>query len=260
MLFKKGLKCLFVSGLFICIAPAHAQSPSASSSNPPKSLAIGSTARVHGLEWDLHEVTIGQVKQMAQAEQFISRAEKEGGGYIYENGWTKKSNWNWRTPYGVPGKDNEPAVHLTFDEAQRICKFFGKRLPTDTEWTQAAYLENRAVPPKGFERGKRYEYPNGDSAKNSHCLTGCGNYSGLAPQGSLNRGVGHVSVLTTPAGVNGLFDMGGNVWEWVATGTGNERITRGSSWWYGPERQAERDVATKPMDTRVAYIGFRCVR
>jgi formylglycine-generating enzyme required for sulfatase activity len=57
-----------------------------------------------------------------------------------------------------------------------------------------------------------------------------------------------------------LYDMGGNVWEWVDGGTGNERITRGGSWWYGPERQVADDVATKPRETRVVYIGFRCVK
>ncbi|NBT83376.1 MAG: hypothetical protein EBT58_00710 [Betaproteobacteria bacterium] len=81
--------------------------------------------------------TIGQVKTVAKSIRFVSRAEQEGGGYIYESGWTKKSNWNWRQPFGVPGQDSEPAVHLTFDEAQSICRFFGKRLPTDQEWTQA---------------------------------------------------------------------------------------------------------------------------
>ena len=66
--------------------------------------------------------------------------------------------------------------------------------------------------------------------------------------------------MTTPAGVNGLYEMGGNVWEWVDTGHGNQRITRSASWWYEAERQRESDVATKPIDTRVVYIGFRCVR
>ena len=220
----------------------------------------GATARIHGIEWDLHEVTIGQVKQMAKATNFVSRAEKEGGGYVYEAGWTKKNGWNWRSPFGVPGQDNEPAVHLTFDEAQAVCKFFGKRLPNDKEWTSAAYLEQRDKPPVGFEKGKRYAYPNGDSAKASHCLSGCGNYQGTAPAGTLNRGVGAVPVMTTPAGVNGLYEMGGNVWEWVDTGRGDERITRSSSWWYDAGRQREDDVATKPRDTRVVYIGFRCVR
>jgi formylglycine-generating enzyme len=235
-----------------------AVSPAVSAAAGPP--AIGQVAQVHGLEWDIHEMTVGQVKQFAKATGFISRAEREGGGTIYELGWTKKAGWNWRQPFGTPAADAEPAVHLTFDEAQRICRHFGKRLPTDAEWVKAAYLESRDSPPTGFTKGKRYPLPNGDSAKASHCLSGCGNYAGTAPAGSLNRGVGHVPVFTTAAGVNGLFDMGGNVWEWVDTGSGSERVTRGSSWWYGPERQQESDVATKPADTRVAYIGFRCVK
>ena len=221
---------------------------------------VGATATIHGLGWDLHEMTVGQVKQMAKATGFVSRAEREGGGSIYELGWTKKPGWTWRQPFGVPAQDREPAVHLTFDEAASICKYFGKRLPTDEEWVKAAYLEQRPTPPKGFVTGKRYPYPNGDSAVASHCLSGCGNYPGLAPKGSLRRGVGHVAVMTTPAGVNGLYEMGGNAWEWVATGSGDERITRSASWWYDADRQRESDVATKPRDTRVGYIGFRCVR
>lgn len=221
---------------------------------------VGASATIHGIRWDLHEMTVGQVKEMAKATGFVSRAEREGGGSIYELGWTKKSGWTWRQPFGIPAQDREPAVHLTFDEAASICQFFGKRLPTDQEWVNAAYLEQRANPSRGFVKGKRYPYPNGDSAAASHCLSGCGNYAGLAPKGSLRRGVGHVAVMTTPAGVNDLYEMGGNVWEWVATGNGDERITRSASWWYEADRQRESDVATKPRDTRVAYIGFRCVR
>jgi len=66
-----------------------------------------------------------------------ARAKKEGGSFIYENGWTRKKGWTWLQPFGVPAKDQEPAVHLNFDEAQAICQFFGKRLPKDQEWTSA---------------------------------------------------------------------------------------------------------------------------
>jgi formylglycine-generating enzyme required for sulfatase activity len=59
--------------------------------------------------------------------------------------------------------------------------------------------------------------------------------------------------------VNGLYDMGGNVWEWTATERNGGYITRGASWWYGPERQQESDVESKPGDIAVVYIGFRCV-
>jgi formylglycine-generating enzyme required for sulfatase activity len=222
--------------------------------------ALGTQVLVHGLMWDVHEVTIGQVRHLAQRQGFVSRAEREGGGYVYEAGWVQKKGWTWKTPYGGAAKDEEPAVHLTFDEAQQICQYAGKRLPRDDEWVRAAYLEQRPSAPAGFIKGQRYLYPNGVSAQRSHCLSGCGPYVGRAPQGALDRGVGHVEVMTTPAGVNGLFDMGGNVWEWVDSGDGSERITRGASWWYGPDRQRELDVATKPRDTRVVYIGFRCVQ
>ena len=226
----------------------------------PAQGALEPQQAVGALLFDLHEVSVGTVRRFAQATGFVSRAEREGGGYIYESGWTKKPGWTWKAPFGRAAQDNEPAVHLMFDEAQAICRHFGKRLPTDAEWTGAAYLEQRPRPPAGFQAGQRYPYPNGTSARQSHCLEGCGRYAGQAPSGSLTRGVGHVPVATTPAGVNGLHEMGGNVWEWVDTGSGQDRITRGASWWYGPERQREDDVATKPTDTRVAYIGFRCVQ
>ncbi len=221
---------------------------------------VGHTVLVGPLQWDAHEVTIGQVKAFASATGFVSQAERAGGGTVFESGWTQKKAWIWRSPYGVAARDDEPAVHLDFDEAQTICRHSGKRLPTDAEWTSAAYLEQRPTPGANWVRGQRYPYPLGASAKESHCLGPCANYRGTAPKDSLTRGVGHVPVMTTPPGVNGLYDMGGNVWEWVDGGTGNERITRGGSWWYGPERQVAEDVATKPRDTRVVYIGFRCVK
>ena len=216
--------------------------------------------RVHGLMWDAHEVSVGQVRQFAQQTGFVSQAEKDRGGFIYEAGWTQKMGWTWQAPFGKLAQDNEPAVHLTFDEAQQVCRFQGKRLPSDPEWVKAAYVEQRDLPPAGFVKGQRYTYPSGHSAQQSHCLNGCGNYPGTAPQGALWRGVGHVPVMTTPPGVNGLFEMGGNAWEWVDSGQGSEKITRGGSWWYDANRQIESDVATKPKDTRVGYIGFRCVQ
>lgn len=216
---------------------------------------------VYGILWDQHEMTIGEVKRYAAATGFQSAAEKAGGGTSYELGFVKKPGWTWRTPYGVAAGDNEPAVHLNAFEAQAICEFFGKRLPTDKEWVEAAFVEQRKAPPAGFQRGQRYPYPNGSNPKGSHCLSSaCGNYKGLAPPGSLLRGDGHVAAGTTQPGVNGLSDMGGNVWEWTSTKVNSERITRGASWWYGPEQQMEGNVATKPENTVVVYIGFRCVR
>jgi formylglycine-generating enzyme required for sulfatase activity len=218
-----------------------------------------STVKVGNLSWDQTEMTIADMKAFASATEFVSAAEKNGGGLSYESGFVKKPGWTWKTPYGVPAKDAEPAVHLNQAEAASVCRYFGKRLPTDAEWTAAAFVEQRSNSPAGFVKGERYPFPGGNTPAVSHCLSGCGDYKGLAPAGALNRGTGHVTAGTTKPGVNGLLDMGGNVWEWTATERNGGFITRGASWWYGPERQKEADVESKPADIGVVYIGFRCV-
>lgn len=238
----------FLSGLLMfagSCAPLYAGSP-------PQRL-------IHQLLWDAHEVTVEQVLAYANVSGFISAAEKAGGGSVYESGWVQKSGWTWRAPYGRAAALDEPAVHLTFDEAASICRHAGKRLPTDAEWVNAAYLEQRTPTPSGWTFGKRYPYPNGDEAIGSHYLGSQTTAAKSIPVGALSRGRGHAPVMQTKPGVNGLWDMGGNVWEWVDTGDDQQRITRGASWWYGPERQREQDIATKPRDTQVVYIGFRCV-
>ena len=103
---------LIALGLSLCFS-SQAQTPLPSPS-------IGAQLKVHGLLWDAHEVTVAQVKRFAQSTGFVSRAEKEGGGYIYESGFVLKKGWTWRAPFGIPAQDNEPAVHLTFDEAQKF--------------------------------------------------------------------------------------------------------------------------------------------
>jgi formylglycine-generating enzyme required for sulfatase activity len=59
--------------------------------------------------------------------------------------------------------------------------------------------------------------------------------------------------------VNGLFDMGANLWEWVADRRGDEALTVGGSWWYGPEQARASGPQWKRADFHALYIGFRCV-
>ena len=75
----------------------------------------------------------------------------------------------------------------------------------------------------------------------------------------LNRGYGHARVGTTKAGVNGLFDMGANVWEWARSDQGATAATMGGSWWYGAAQMKADYGATKPRDMAATYIGFRCI-
>ena len=47
---------------------------------------IGHSVSVGPLQWDAHEVTIGQVKAFASATGFVSQAERAGGGTVFEAG------------------------------------------------------------------------------------------------------------------------------------------------------------------------------
>jgi formylglycine-generating enzyme len=208
---------------------------------------------------DPTEVSIREFRAFAEATRFVSTAEKAGGGQTYEGGWQQRPGWTWRTPYGKPGTDAEPVVHVTYPEAEAFCAWAGKRLPTDQEWGEAAYTERRTVSPAGFIAGKTYPFPTGDSPIGANCLGDCGTVTTVATAVT-TRGKGHAEVGTTRAGVNGLFDMGGNVWEWVDSGPGPEKRTRGGSWWYGAASMRNEHVQTKPAAMSAVYIGFRCAR
>ncbi len=226
-----------------------------------------------GLQIARTETTVGQFKRFAQATGFTSAAERAGGGQVYEAGWVQKPGWTWRRPFGgaQDAAADEPAVHLGFDEAQAFCRWAGGRLPTDAEWVRAAYTELRSTPPASLTTGTTYPFPTGSSPAGAQCLADCGPAAqarAIAHGATLQRGHGHARAGSTPAGVNGLHDMGGNAWEWVDEPAGApgqsagsaERRTRGGSWWYGAAQMRAEHLQSKPGDTTVVYIGLRCVR
>ncbi|WP_197026557.1 formylglycine-generating enzyme family protein [Hylemonella gracilis] len=214
--------------------------------------------RIGQFEIDRTEVSIGQFAAYVAATGAVTEAERQGG-QTYESGWQRRAGWHWRAPFGTPGGPREPAVHLTHPEAAAYCRWAGKRLPTDREWGEAAYTEHRVSPPQPWIAGRSYRYPTGDHPSGANCLEGCGQVATVA-RAVTSRGRGHAEVGRSAAGVNGLYDMGGNVWEWVDSGAGSEQRTRGGSWWYGPEAMRDDHVQTKPATMSAVYIGFRCAR
>ena len=178
---------------------------------------------IRGFAIDRKEVSIAQFARYAQASGIVTTAEKAGGGSTYEGGWVQRTGWTWRTPFGLQASDNEPAVHISFAEARAYCQWAGKRLPTDAEWMEAAYTERRAQPPAGFSTGQTYPYPTGSSPQGANCLGDCG---ARPPTPARLRQPRHHHPRARPcahrqhrAGVNGLFEMGANAWEWTDGGT-----------------------------------------
>jgi sulfatase modifying factor 1 len=215
---------------------------------------------INGFMIDRTEVSIADFQRFATDTGFVSQAEHAGGGEVYGWGWEQKAGWIWKTPFGVQSSDQLPAVHLTYDEADSYCRWRGARLPTEDEWREAAYTERRSDPGPEFVTGKQYSYPTGDTSEGANCLSECGYRPPVSYSSLLNRGIGPAPVGSTKQGVNGLYDMGANVWEWVNSGEGDQKVTAGGSWWYEAFRMHRNDRATKPRGTAVVYIGFRCAQ
>jgi formylglycine-generating enzyme required for sulfatase activity len=145
------------------------------------------------------------------------------------------------------------------------------RLPTDAEWSLAAGLSREdGRTPKEKDFGVKDAYPWGMQWPPP---SGAGNYYDAAArqkhsEGDFIEAYNDGYPDTSPAGVFkpnefGLYDLGGNVWEWCEDGyddKGDTRVLRGASW-----RTGERDRLLSsrrldgPPEARGAYVGFRVV-
>ena len=134
---------------------------------------------------------------------------------------------------------NMPATAITFDKARAYCVEKHKRLPTSEEWQLACRGQTAA------------EYSYGSSFDRSKARSGRRIWTD-----------GPKAVGSFDPNEFGLYDMSGNVWEWVDNGeTGEEnRSVLGGSWVDGPRRT--KCVASRNAAPSVAAVnyGFRCAR
>jgi formylglycine-generating enzyme len=147
-----------------------------------------------------------------------------------------------------------PVERVTWMEAKDFCRKLGKRLPTEMEWEFAA----RAGSNDFFYWGNRPSDSYSWNAKNSNFKS--------QPIG-----------LKRPNRL-GLYDMSGNVWEWVSDwfdpnyyknspkrspkgpSNGKLKTLRGGS--FGTTQDLQRPTARRgaPIDAKYNDIGFRCAK
>jgi sulfatase modifying factor 1 len=150
--------------------------------------------------------------------------------------WEYKKGADWRHPFGtgssIKGKENYPVVHICYEDAEAYAKWAGKRLPTEAEWEFAArggkagnlYAWGNELKPDGKWPANIFEgsFPDKDNAGDG--------YAGVAP------------VKQYAPNAYGLYDIGGNVWEWCSD-------------WYRPDyyQQLKDGVTKNPKGPSDSY-------
>jgi len=184
-----------------------------------------------------YPVTVAQYKAFVENNGYLNNQWWNAGGFGEE-----RMPMDWDEQLEHP---NRPVVGVNWYEAAAYCAWAGGRLPTSDEWEATAQgKDGREYPWGGAKPDEtRANYWLKSSPKHPTPV-------GLYPAGA------------TPEGIQ---DLAGNVWEWVADWYDDEmkyRELRGGSWDSDWEelRGTSRDKDFPRPGVRSDQVGFRCVR
>ena len=235
---------------------------------PQGSYTMGSDAGQEN-ERPIHKVTIQPFKMAVHP---VTKKEYgrfvEATGYVGERGCVvfttqleELASATWATPT-IEQTDDHPVVCVSWDDTQAYIKWLNQqtgqqyRLPTEAEWEFAA------------RAGTETEFSTGDTIDCTQArygfITGeCGQKFSTDPVGAFE------------ANAYGLFDMHGNVWEWVqdcanenyigapdngdawTQGDCSKRVLRGGSWGAQAEYMRSAFRFWSQANERNWVYGFR---
>jgi formylglycine-generating enzyme required for sulfatase activity len=190
-----------------------------------------------------HQVSLSKAFWIGQTEVTVGAYKRFVGASGRHMPYAPDFNNSW-------ANDNLPIVNVTWDEASAYCSWAGGRLPTEAEWEYAA---------RGGSTEARY-----------------GNLDEIAWYDG-NSGQQRREVARKRANGFGLYDLLGNVWEWVSDwydeqyyqhspsqdpsgpSSGQDRVLRGGSW-VSNARNVRVSVRAWSDPASRSYFGFRCAR
>jgi formylglycine-generating enzyme required for sulfatase activity len=204
-------------------------------------------------EYPQHEITISKPFWMARNEVRVTSYMK----YVSADPKARKKptqvDWNkgWKL-------DSHPISNMTWEDAKAYCTWAGGRLPTEAEWEYAA---------RGGKKDQIYPFDLDDSRNQA-------NFYGQ------KGGVDIWDMTTAPvrsfsANEFGLFDMAGNVWEFVndwyapdyyssspkadppGPSSGKQHVRRGGSFYSDAIKHLR--ISLREPSNRENNVGFRCV-
>jgi len=285
--FRDDLKVLDGDGPLMVVIPAGSFMMGSPTDEEGRAIYEGPRFRVtfeRGFALARTEVTVGEFRRFVEATGYVTDAERAGASKIYavsSGRISERRRVTWREDFmGSSADDSLPVVHVSWNDAEAYVDWLAEqtdrpyRLPTEAEFeyalragSQTVYWWGEGSPDDAVENltGDGDEFTDQRRWTNAFRRYDDG-YWGPAPAGSF---------VANPFG---LFDMGGNVMEWVrdcwhdgyvrAPNDGSawvnpgcgQRVIRGGSWNSSPEmsrsafRVSSREESTDPR------VGFRVAR
>jgi formylglycine-generating enzyme len=230
---------------------------------------------------DKYEVTNRRFEQFVHETGHRTTAEQKGKAWTFTatGKYEEVSGAHWRKPEGGEtvfdsNREQHPVVSVSWEDAQTYCSWAGKRLPTEAEFEYAT------------RGGTGTKYWWGNSNPGTHRVANVADESAKRQylDWTIMTGYDDGYVRTAPVGsfeANpfGLYDMTGNVWEWVADrydetyyenshpyfnpqgpSRGEYRVIRGGSWNVDPDYARSATRGKGVPTAQVVDVGFRCAK
>ncbi len=237
-----------------------------------------------GFAMSLTEITVGQFRRFVASSGYRPRAVRRGHSLVYDprgGNFVHRSGVDWRHDYvGRPAADAMPVLHITAKDAEAYARWLSERsgqryrLPSEAEFEYAT----RAGSTARFPWGEGAPPPNAANTTGARDVAPEGRRWGNAFAGYGDGHWGPAPVASFKPNAFGLYDIDGNVSEWVAdcwhdgyrrAPTQGEawvnpgcrvRVVRGGAWANSPAQTRSAWRIHADADVTNAKTGFRVVR